>query len=263
MDLSPILGMQARAPGRLSQTSSSDFSDQLNKDMPREASKSPREDLSQERISQTSEQSASDAFAASQDENGMVLGPLAVTDTGALSTVASVEQVLSARVFGLHLQASGYLSEYRLASADNEPSAPPAELSAIQAVGTPARSPLQEGSVTASALTDASGSALGAMGITNVVLPEIAAAASTGVDAMALPLSGAAAWREITWQQRALRLIARPDGKHTAWLRDYSVSTDEARQLATSLARQLKGQGLALHSIIWNGHEVWSSVDVD
>jgi hypothetical protein len=78
-----------------------------------------------------------------------------------------------------------------------------------------------------------------------------------------MPLSGDAAWRQIMWQQRALRLIARPDGRHTVWLRDFSVSTDEARQLAVSVARQLKGQGLALHNIFWNGHEVWSSVDVD
>lgn len=263
MDLSPILGFQARSPDRLSQTNAGDFSDELNKDMPRETPKSSHEELSLERTRQTSEPSASDALAGTPGESGTHLDPLAVTGTRALSAVASVEQVLSARVFGLHLQASGYLSEYRLASADDEPPAQHTEASVMKPGEIAAAPSSLEGSVTAGTPGGAPGPRAGAMGMTNVALPEFSADASIEVDAMALPLSGSAAWREITWQLRALRLIARPDGKHTAWLRDYSVSTEEARQLATSLARQLKGQGMALHSIIWNGREVWSSVDVD
>lgn len=267
MDTSPILGTQGRTPDRLSAANSSDFADELNKDVPREATKSSHEDAPQGRAGRASEESARVALpgapAATPDERSESLDPLAVSDTHALSAIATVEQVLSARVFGLHLQASGYLSEYRLASANNEPSTPRSEVNAMDTDEVPTSSSPPEDMTTAGVGEDASGSTEDTLGVANVAAPEIAADGSSDIESAAVRLSGAAAWQEITWQERALRLFARTDGKHTAWLRDYTVSTDEARQLATSLAQQLKGQGIALRSIIWNGHEVWSSVDVD
>lgn len=267
MDTSSILGVQGRAQGRLSSTSGSDFADELNKDVPRGAAKSPHGDAPQGRAGQAKEESASETLpgtpSATSDESADSLDPLAISDTRALSAIATVEQVLSARVFGLHLQASGYLSEYRLASADSEPSTPQSEANAVQADEVAASPSPLEDKTAAGAREDSPVLAADTLGAANVVMPEEAAEASTDIESVAGPLSGAAAWCEVTWQERALRLFARLDGKHTAWLRDYTVSTDEARQLAKSLAQQLKGQGMALHSIIWNGHEVWSSMDVD
>ena len=267
MDTSPILGIQGRVQGRLSATNSSDFADELNKDVPRAAAKPSREDAPQGKAGQASEESANETLpgtpAATPDEGSEFLNPLAVSDSHALSTIATVEQVLFARVFGLHLQASGYLSEYRLASANGEP---PESRTQVNATGSDeilASPPLPDDAPMMGGRQDTPGLTPGSLGVANVAAPEIAATAATDSESVAGPLSGAGAWHEVTWQERALRLFARPDGKHTAWLRDYTVSTDEARQLAKSLAQQLKGQGVALHSIIWNGHEVWSSMDVD
>jgi hypothetical protein len=265
MDTSSILGIQGRTQRPPSPANSSDFADELNKDVPRGAAKSPHDDAPQGRAGQAREASTSETLpgtpSATSDESASSLDPLAVSDTRALSAIATVEQVLSARVFGLHLQASGYLSEYRLASANSEPSTSRSEADAMQAEEVPAS--LDPPEDTTAAQEDAPGLAADTLGVAIAAAPEIATNASTDIESVAGPLSGASTWREVTWQQRALRLFARPDGKHTAWLRDYTVSTDEARQLAKSLAQQLKGQGMALHSIIWNGHEVWSSMDVD
>ncbi len=267
MDLSPVPGLQGRASSSQSQVSANDFADELKKEPPRKSADSSRQDATQEAVKQDAEvrgETSRDAPLPALSEGESSLAEASTGDPYAVSDLATVEQVLSARVFGLHLQASGYLSEYRLAARSAQANDPRLTREAISTGDLDIQHASPDDAATTFATVEGAVGEAADLGWTNVFVPMTGTTESQEApEALALPQSGAGASSELRWHQRALRLIARPDGKYVAWLRDYMLSEDEARQLATGLVQQMKGQGMTLQSIMWNGHEIWSSMNID
>ncbi|WP_243040900.1 hypothetical protein [Dyella sedimenti] len=171
--------------------------------------------------------------------------------------VASLERVLSARIFGLHAQASGYLSELALSSQLHEALAPP-QRSEVLAGSRDVSTGFDV--VVETPRTEALGSEDMAGGAMPVDSPgEMHASWAPDDVAPAPPGMPGAAGDAVAWQERSLRVIHRLDGKQVIWLRDYTLSPDQAHRLAQELVRHGQAQGMSLHSILWNGHEIWPS----
>jgi hypothetical protein len=172
--------------------------------------------------------------------------------------VASLERVLSARIFGLHAQASGYLSELALSGPFHEALAKPLQRDEARAdswnASAGSDAPVETPSAKVLGSEDMAGNA---MPVDSRVAMRFSEAAD---DAAPAPASMPdAAGDAVAWQERSLRVTHRLDGKHVIWLRDYTLSPDQARQLAQELVRHGQAQGVSLHSILWNGHEIWPS----
>jgi hypothetical protein len=64
----------------------------------------------------------------------------------------------------------------------------------------------------------------------------------------------------LVWPERLLRWLADTDGKGTtAWVRDYQISPSQAARMIDSLRSIAEQQGLHLHRVMFNGHELWRS----
>jgi hypothetical protein len=69
---------------------------------------------------------------------------------------------------------------------------------------------------------------------------------------------GLVAW--LIWPQRLLRWHPDPTGEGgTAWVRDFTLDPAQAQPLVDSILALAEEQGISLHRIVLNGHEVWSS----
>lgn len=68
-----------------------------------------------------------------------------------------------------------------------------------------------------------------------------------------------AAW--VHWPQRMLRwrTDATGDGHVTAWIRDFSLETDDIHPLVDSLRALSQEQGFSLRRVMVNGHEAWTA----
>lgn len=169
--------------------------------------------------------------------------------------LGTTEQVLSARIFGLHLQASGYLSEYAAAAAaTHESPLIDASSESREAVSAPEAPELSDTSAIAQAFDQAS--SINAAGLP--LSPVTHEASAESVDA-AERLSGDGLWSEWRWQGRSVRLLQSKNNEAVLWLRDYSLTESDARSLALDLLQRMRAQGIQPQRVMWNGHPIWSS----
>lgn len=74
------------------------------------------------------------------------------------------------------------------------------------------------------------------------------------------PIRGGGLLASWLWPQRLLRWRADASGDGAiAWVRDFSLDPSQAQPLVDSILALAQEQGLTLHRIMLNGHEVWSS----
>lgn len=196
------------------------------------------------------------AEALATFEEPRMSGALA-TNVQSTSEVSTAEHVLSMRVFGLHLQASRYLSECTLSATGHvRPSADAREGMNVEAS---ASDEFAMGATMAEPALPAMAQEDSGTFVEGTSLVQASPDTADERPDVARLLSCAGNWTDVRWQSRSLRLFSRDNGKHVAWLRDYTLSVEDARRLAVDLARQLSREGVSLQSIIWNGHEIWSS----
>ncbi|PMQ04557.1 hypothetical protein DyAD56_13600 [Dyella sp. AD56] len=261
MDLLPVLGAAGSSNFNSAQGSSADFADVLKKE-PEQKPSSRTQDESAVAIArrEEAEGEASRQGLASPDESSEVRAALAVSSSVlSASDIATVEQVLSMRVFGLHLTASGYLSEYALSTSQTTPSDERETVvndAATSQAEIAINDPEEMAGRPLASVSDVDERGL----FVGLESPVESLLGTPDDDAMAMQaMMGAAAWTETRWQERSVRLFQRAGGKHVAWLRDYTLSEDEARYLSVELVRHWLSQGISLQSIVWNGRELWSS----
>jgi hypothetical protein len=246
-----------------------DFAHELVKEERRESSRLPTASSAAASSSRGQGSAASTAVAgASQAATELALGQQmrmsSLSNDARIQadlTVAPVgltETLVGARIYGLHMQAGGYLSELALsddlatkAADDGVPS------SAMADKATDA--PVSPVSVQAGASAAA----------VNISTP-VQAAARDVQSAMESPsndLSPATVVSEVSatsgstayWAERSLRFTQQPGGGKVAWLRDYRMSDREAVHLVDTLRSEASERGVALQRIMLNGREVWSS----
>jgi hypothetical protein len=177
----------------------------------------------------------------------------------AVQAIGVTEALLGSRVFGLHLLAGGYLSEFALSESSTSETSDALRLVQAstaspeeQAASTDAvrslevASPEDQGHVEALAMGGA---------LVDSEMSPAATDAPTQISVAEAPTGTPLA----QWLERSLRFTKQPDGSAVAWLRDYRVDGDEASRLIDSLVQEAKAKGSVLSRVMLNGREVWTS----
>ncbi len=198
--------------------------------------------------------------SAMADRQATLLPTQALLDI-AVQPVGVTQALRDARVYGMHALAGAYLSE--LAAADTE--APPEQPTASVA-------PAAE-QVTAVQQSPAS-TVLAAMPAVSEVAPATASAATLPLFRISAlqpesaslptdPVTATLAGTQSRWPDSLLRLVRQRDGGTVAWIRDYRVQPGEVPALVAQLRDCARADGVALHRIMLNGREAWSSRQTD
>jgi hypothetical protein len=169
------------------------------------------------------------------------------------------EALIGSRVFGVHLLAGAYLSELYA----------PGCHGASLASSSPALSGSEGVAEWRDAPFGAPGRANPAMA---VALPQDQAAPAldlfartpaevAGEEVRSAAATAPEASREMLWSEDSLRLTKQADGSLALWLRDYRMDDAQAARVVDAMVKEARSRGMQLGRILWNGREVWTSLN--
>ncbi|MGS1137641.1 hypothetical protein ACVCL4_15905 [Rhodanobacter sp. UC4444_H11] len=67
--------------------------------------------------------------------------------------------------------------------------------------------------------------------------------------------------RAVPWPEDSLRLTKNANGGLTLWLRDYRMDDTAATPVVEAMVQEARSKGLKLEKVLWNGREVWTSLN--
>jgi hypothetical protein len=261
-DLHSVTNLYTRVESPSRVISSGDFADELKRqgaESAARASDSKRRDFDVGHASGPIESGSPNGFRTLPGSSvGAHVEMGAQSSAPAAPDLLTMDQVLSARVFGFHLQGAPYLSE---------------------CVGVPTNQVVHPESVATTDCTAASRPDMQADFETDSIQEasyapgrkEASGSVGCGQDSMQLDsrhvdaaetvpsVEEVTVMEDAYWSERSLRIITQDDGKKIILLRDYSLSKDQADELASRLMEHMKEQGATPDEVIWNGHSIWSS----
>lgn len=169
------------------------------------------------------------------------------------------EALIGSRVFGVHLLAGAYLSELYA----------PGCHGASLASSSPALSGSEGVAEWRDAPSGAPGRANPAMA---VALPQDQAAPAldlfartpaevAGEEVRSAAATAPAASREVLWPEDSLRLTKQANGSLALWLRNYRINDAQAARVVDAMVKEARSRGMQLGRILWNGREVWTSLN--
>lgn len=174
------------------------------------------------------------------------------------------ETLLAARVYGVHLMASPYLSELVEQEID-KPVQPSISVGAVE----PSDGSTENQAVPSIALADLSarmpaGASRQQVSVVADLPVEIGPKSPATVSRSAgVTVSASAAAVAEFWPEASMRFTRRADGGTVLWLRDYRISDEGGAQLVAIMIKEAMAQGTPLSRVVLNGREAWTRGTTD